>query len=160
MHTHLNSAWDNWTLTDKILVAVANDGVVRKPRKGVLIMKALSLAIVVALGCSVTLGADTVAELTRLRHELLVKQQATAVAIAESAQKEYDNGKVELEELLQTYKDIVDVRLQLASSPSMRIYALDEYVKSLSAIEAKIADAERPVYDGPVRNLVSAISIR
>jgi hypothetical protein len=110
-------------------------------------MKELSMALVVSLVCSISLGAETVPQLRKERHALLVKQQETAVAIAESAQNAHDQGKVELEFLLNAYKDVVNVRLQLATSPSMRLFALEEYVKSLSAIESKIADAERPVYD-------------
>jgi Na+-transporting NADH:ubiquinone oxidoreductase subunit NqrC len=119
-------------------------------------MKVLCITLVASLVCSVTLAVDTVAELQKQRQALLVKQQDTAVAIAEAAQKAYDEGKGDLKELLSVYKDVVDVRLLLASSPSMRIFALEEYVKSLSAIESKIADAERPIYD-PQRPIVPVV---
>jgi hypothetical protein len=115
-------------------------------------MKACKIVVVVALGCTVllaapavSLAADTETELGELReqrHLLLVKEQGIACSEAEAAQKAFDAGIIEPEELLKAYQHLLDMRLQFASTPSQRITALEEYIRVLSPIESKLQVVE------------------
>jgi hypothetical protein len=108
-------------------------------------MKACLIAVAVVLSCGVSFAGDTDTELGDLkeqRHLLLVQEQGIASSEAEAAQKAFDDGKIEPEEVLKAYQHLLDMRLQFASTPSQRITALEEYIRVLSPIESKLQVVE------------------